>query len=398
MGNKLNKKKKKKMVLENKDEYKYLDNFEEKNDLIEQNKKEKDFIYYQQDIDFSKKLELITKFRFINNDKYNSLILNDGSIAKIIDNSLLIYNRHNFKNIINIKAKNEIYNFYQLQNGKLIIIFEYFFNIYKIKKDKLILLQNIKFENFQHDKYKYAKMVNNGKIKRYYSPELIELSTEKFIIKFLTKEYPTEKRPYTEYDSPGLIINIYAFDKITNKYIFKDYVKNSIGIISRILDTFIMHNRCDSVCIYKECAIYSTNKYYPLKVFIEGRSDEYNPTSKFKNFIWKNKYFIFVKYSHTEIYEFDKDYNEKKIKEIKEIFSPMTDCIFYYNSYNPIFFCSNGGYTINKLIQYNDNFEENELIINADNKYIIKKILEMNFINGKIYIISSKNIYIYKLK
>ena len=132
MGNKLNKKKKKK-ALEIKDDYKYLENFEEENDLNDIDKQEKEFINYQQEIDFSKKMQLITKFK-IQSIRYNSLILNDGKIASIIDNSLIIYNKNNFKSIISIKAKSEIYNFYQLQNDKIIIVFEYFLLYINLKK------------------------------------------------------------------------------------------------------------------------------------------------------------------------------------------------------------------------------------------------------------------------
>ena len=132
MGNKLNKKKKKK-ALEIKDDYKYLENFEEENDLNDIDKQEKEFINYQQEIDFSKKMQLITNFK-IQSIRYNSLILNDGKIASIIDNSLIIYNKNNFKSIISIKAKSEIYNFYQLQNDKIIIVFEYFLLYINLKK------------------------------------------------------------------------------------------------------------------------------------------------------------------------------------------------------------------------------------------------------------------------
>ena len=408
MGNKLNRKKKKKKkttnALEQKDEYKYLENFEEQNDLENKDIKEKDFIYYQPDIDFSRKFQLITKYK-VPSDVYNSLILNDGSIARIIDNSLIIYNKYNFKSIINIKAKDEIYNIYQLQNNKLIIIFKYFFVIYKLKKAELVLLQKIKFENFEYDKYNYLKSLGKNKIKSYYSPELLELSNQSFIIKFLTKEYPTEKRPYTDYDSPELIINIYEYNKATNKYIFKNSVRSSIGVVSRILNTFIIHNGYDSVYVYKDYGIkYDplnryTYDFYPLRKFIDGRFDPYDTTSKHIHYIWKNKYFIFKTYSKIIIYEFDNDYKEKKIKEIEGSFLPMRDCIFYYNTNNPIFFYSNYGikYDI-KLIQYNENFEESEKLIDSDNKKIFKTIKEMKIIKNKIYILDMNNIYIYILK
>jgi hypothetical protein len=390
MGNKLNKKKKKK-TLEIKDDYKYLENFEEEIDLKDRDKEEKEFINYQQDIDFSKKMQIITKYK-IQNDIYDSLILNDGKIARIIDNSLIIYNKNNFKSIISIKAKSEIYNLYQLQNGKIIIVFEHFFIIYKLEKDKLILLQKTKFDNFEYDIYKYVKMLDKNNSKSYYSPEVIELSNKSFIIKFLTKEYPTEKRPYTDYDSPELIVNIYEYNKIAKKYIFKNSVGQSIGEVSRILKTFIVHNGYDSVYIYRNNG---------LKQFIEGRFDPYDTTSKYKHYIWKNEYFIFKTNSKIEIYEFDNDYKEKKIKEIEGAFFPMRDCILYYKENNPLFFYTN--YSIKndvKLIQYNENFEESEKIINDENKEIIKKIKEIKeikIINNKIYIISKNCIYIYIL-
>ena len=390
MGNKLNKKKKKK-ALEIKDDYKYLENFEEEKDFNDIDKQEKEFINFQQEIDFSKKMQLITKFK-IQSDIYNSLILNDGKIASIIDNSLIIYNKNNFKSIISIKAKSEIYNFYQLQNDKIIIVFEYFFIIYKLEKDKLILLQKTKFENFEYDIYKYVKILEKNNTKSYYSPEIIELSNKSFIIKFLTKEYPTEKRPYADFDSPRLIVNIYEYDKITNKYIFKNSVGQSIGVVSRILNTFIIHNGYDAVCIYRY------NEYNELKTFIKGRFDAYDTTSKFMHYIWKNKYFIYKSYSKIEIYEFDKYYKEKKIKEIEGSFLPMRDCIFYYKTNNPIFFYSNYGIKYDvKLIQYNENFEENEKTINNENKEIIKQIKEMKIINNKIYIMGKYYIYIYIL-
>ena len=130
-------------------------------------------------------------------------------------------------------------------------------------------------------------MLEKYQTKSYYSPEIIELSNKSFIIKFLTKEYPTEKSPYANLDFPRLIVNIYEYDKKTNKYIFKNSVRQSIGVVSRILNTFIIHNGYDDVCIYRY------NEYNELKTFIEGRFDVYDTTSKFMHYIWKNKYFIY---------------------------------------------------------------------------------------------------------
>jgi len=276
-----------------------------------------------------------------------------------------------------------------LQNDKIIIVFEYFFIIYKFEKDKLILLQKTKFENFEYDIYKYVKMLEKYQTKSYYSPEIIELSNKSFIIKFLTKEYPTEESPYANLDYPRLIVNIYEYDKITNKYIFKNSVRQSIGVVSRILNTFIIYNGYDDVCIYRN---------NELKTFIKGSNSVFIATLEFKNYIWKNKYFIFKSYSKIEIYEFDKYYKEKKIKEIEGFFLPMRDCIFYYKTNNPIFFYSNKGIKYDvKLIQYNENFEENEKTINNENKEIIKQIKEMKIINNKIYIMGKDYIYIYIL-
>ena len=276
-----------------------------------------------------------------------------------------------------------------MQNDKIIIVFEYFFIIYKFEKDKLILLQKTKFENFEYDIYKYVKMLEKYQTKSYYSPEIIELSNKSFIIKFLTKEYPTEESPYANLDYPRLIVNIYEYDKITNKYIFKNSVRQSIGVVSRILNTFIIYNGYDDVCIYRN---------NELKTFIKGSNSVFIATLEFKNYIWKNKYFIFKSYSKIEIYEFDKYYKEKKIKEIEGFFLPMRDFIFYYKTNNPIFFYSNKGIKYDvKLIQYNENFEENEKTINNENKEIIKQIKEMKIINNKIYIMGKDYIYIYIL-
>ena len=154
-------------------------------------------------------------------------------------------------------------------------------------------------------------------------------------------------------------------------------------------NTFIIHNGYDEVCIYRDNG---------LKTFIEGRFDPYDTASKFMHYIWKNKYLILKYISKIEIYEFDNDYKEKKIKEIEGSFLPMRDCIFYYKTNNPIFFYSN--YSINydvKLVQYNENFEESEKTINNENKEIFLKIKEMKIINNKIYIIGRNYIYIYIL-
>lgn len=226
MGNKFSndkKKKKNEIKEEEKDTYKYLENYEVyKDDVTDSSIDDKDLIGVKQNYDFSlKNLEIVTKFD-IEGDSLDTLILNDGRIARIIDNSLIIYNKNNFKIQINIKAEEEIYNIYQLKNNKLIVIFEHFLMIYKLKKDKIFLLQKIEFFGFAYDKYYIIKDFSKSHIKASFSPEILEISNKSFIIKFLIKRKTTDKDPYAEYHSPELYIRVYEYDKNTKGIFLKE--------------------------------------------------------------------------------------------------------------------------------------------------------------------------------
>ena len=363
----------------------------------------KNWLISNQINDFSlKNLEIVTKFD-TKGQKVDTLILNDGRIARIIDNSLIIYNKNNFIIQINIKAKKEIYNIYQLKNNKLIVIFEHFLMIYKLKKDKIFLLQKI-FFGFEYDKYYIIKDFSKSHIKASFSPEILEISNKSFIIKFRIKRKTTDKDPYAEYDSPDLYIRVYEYDKNKKGYIFKRSLSKSDGAVSRILDTFIIHTtKYGSLSIYRKDNVFRydpsfpyTYQYYPLNEFIKGGEDNYYHRW-LKPYVWKNKYLLYDNNQKIEIYEFDKDYNEHKIKEIKGRFLPLERCNFYYNSENPVFFYFKNDFGPAAFTEYNDNFEE---IKNEDfpiTKWS-RKIYDIKIINNFVYILELYDIFILKKK
>ena len=386
MGGKSSKKNKPNIKEEEIDTYKYLENYEECNEEII---KKKEFICIMPNFDFSlSKIEIVTKFN-INNSDLNTIILNDGSLARIIDNSLTIYNKNNFKVKMNIKAKNEIYSISQLQNNELIVIFEKFFMLYKIKKNQLYLLQKT---HFLHINYEENKIIKNF-------DQVLELSNKSFIIKLNIQELETEKNPYAEYNSPTIYINIYVYNNNSKKYIFQRFYNLANGEISRIFDTFIMRCKTGSVYFYKDYGskynpyLISTQKYYPLRTIIEGKNAFYSLSNK--HYVLKNKYFAYFDGANIEMFEFDEEFMEKKIKEIKRPVMALRNCHYCYNSENPVLFYCNAQYKL-AFIQYDDNFDE---IKKEDNFLNIKeKIYDIKIINNHAYILTTNYLYILKQK
>lgn len=176
----------------------------------------------------------------------------------------------------------------------------------------------------------------------------------------------------------------------------------SDGAVSRILDTFIIHTtEYGSLSIYKNNdyrynpSLPYTYKYYPLNEFIKGGNNFYYRLRK--HYVLKNKYLLYYDHPKIEIYEFDKDYNEHKIKEIEGHFLPLERCNFYYNSENPIFFYSKKDFGPAAFTEYNDNFEG---IKNEDfpiTKWS-RKIYDIKIINNFVYILDLYDIFILKKK
>lgn len=320
-------------------------------------------------------------------DSSYTLILNDGRIAIVKNNSLIIYNKYSFKEELCIKAKEEIFNISQLQNNNLIIIFEYFFMVCRLIKNNIHLIQKISFDNFPYDQYNIIKG----------SPEIIELSNIRFIIKLTKKEYSLDLNSYADFRAPTLTINIYEYDKISKKYFFKNMVVSDEGQISRILDTFIIHTKYGSVDIYRHYRTKYDNPlytFYHLRRFIEGGGAYQNTTST-RHYVWENKYLLFYDLGKVDIYEFDNDYKENKIREIKNHFFPLRDCRFYYNSQKPVFFYSSYGRI--SFSQFNENLEEIKNEKNYFNLYDYR-INDIKIINSVVYILYNGIIYLLNKK